>query len=369
MTHFLQARKTGRLLFFIGMLAIGLPASAGMIPPWEQVFTFQGQLKNNGTPYSGSVPMEFSLWSAASGGSQVGSAWQENVQVQNGLFVAEVYIPSATWNDQRYLQVSVDGETLGSRQRINPTPTSMLAFETNNGGNSGPWTVNGNDIHYLSGRVGIGREPGTMLDVNALPGFSPLRVAVAGTTRLSMGPGGGLSVGSAVAAPDTGIRIQGPSVLNGIATLASLGTAGGNSLCRNGSNQIAQCSSSARYKDDIVDLEPMAGVLKALRPVSYRWIDSGEEDLGLVAEEVALIEPRLVTRNAAGDIEGVKYERLSAILLAVLQEQLVRLDQRDAELAELRSELDDLRGQTAQRLALLEALLMSGPELAQGARQ
>ena len=37
-------------------------------------------------------------------------------------------------------------------------------------------------------------------------------------------------------------------------TLNTLGSAGSTTLCRNASNQIASCSSSARYKNDIDDL-------------------------------------------------------------------------------------------------------------------
>jgi hypothetical protein len=163
-----------------------------------------------------------------------------------------------------------------------------------------------------------------------------------------------------------------------------LGLAGATSVCRNSSNQIAACSSSARYKSDIEDLDLGLATMARLRPVTYRWIGSGQADLGFVAEDVALVDERLVTRNEAGDIEGVKYERLTAVLaraMTELQEReeasLARLEaegaRKDAEIEVLRSEIDELRvrqfaelAALHQQLAELRALL--APQVAAGGR-
>ncbi len=106
--------------------------------------------------------------------------------------------------------------------------------------------------------------------------------------------------------------------------LPTLGSAGSTSLCRNASNQISTCSSSARYKEQIEDLPPSLDAVLRLRPVAYVWKANGMPDVGFVAEEVAALDERLVTRNADGEIEGVKYDRLSAVLAAAMQEMAVR---------------------------------------------
>jgi len=41
----------------------------------------------------------------------------------------------------------------------------------------------------------------------------------------------------------------------------------------------------------------------------------------LVAEEVAKVEPLLVTHNEKGEIEGVKYDRISVVLINAVKEQ------------------------------------------------
>ncbi len=127
----------------------------------------------------------------------------------------------------------------------------------------------------------------------------------------------------------------------------TLGTSASTTLCRNASNQISGCSSSARYKEHITDLELGLAVVERLRPVAYDWKETHEADVGFVAEEIAAIDPRLVTRNAAGEIEGVKYERLTAVLAAALQESNARFA----------LELDSLRAEAARREARLDERL------------
>lgn len=132
--------------------------------------------------------------------------------------------------------------------------------------------------------------------------------------------------------------------------LPTLGTAGATSLCRNASNQIASCSSSARYKDHIEDLRLGLDAALLLRPVGYQWKDTHVADVGFVAEEVATLDERLVTRNAEGEIEGVKYDRLTVVLAGAVQELAAReqlqsesISRLDAENAAIRAELDDMR--------------------------
>jgi hypothetical protein len=43
--------------------------------------------------------------------------------------------------------------------------------------------------------------------------------------------------------------------------------------------------------------------------------------LGLGAEDVEKVEPLLVTYNAKGEVEGVKYDRVAVVLVNALKEQ------------------------------------------------
>src|SRR5204862_3872558 len=64
--------------------------------------------------------------------------------------------------------------------------------------------------------------------------------------------------------------------------------------------------SSRRYKEDIVDMGAASEGLLSLRPVTFRYkgpSDHGEKpiEFGLIAEEVAEVNPDLVGRDAKGE--------------------------------------------------------------------
>jgi hypothetical protein len=123
-------------------------------------------------------------------------------------------------------------------------------------------------------------------------------------------------------------------------TLAVYGTqvGGDNSLCWNsGTFQIAQCSSSLRYKDHIVSFTKGLDLLNRLRPITFAWKSSGVRDLGFGAEDVAGVEPLLVTRNDKGEVEGVKYDRITAVLVNAVKEQQEQIKRQRNEIASLKA--------------------------------
>lgn len=95
----------------------------------------------------------------------------------------------------------------------------------------------------------------------------------------------------------------------GVVGITTLGAAGSTSLCRNASNQISTCSSSLRYKTNIHPFIAGLSVLNRLKPITFDWKQGGMHDLGFGAEDIAAVEPLLVTRNDKGEVEGVKYDR------------------------------------------------------------
>lgn len=125
---------------------------------------------------------------------------------------------------------------------------------------------------------------------------------------------------------------------------------GGNSAVCQTFNVLSACSSSLRYKTAIQPLDSGLTLVRSLRPVSFKWKSDGSNDLGLIAEEVEAVEPRLVTHNQKGEVEGVKYDHLSAVLISALKEQQVMIETQQQEIATQRSMIKKL----AERLAALE---------------
>ncbi len=121
-----------------------------------------------------------------------------------------------------------------------------------------------------------------------------------------------------------------------IIRVRGLGTGGNNSLCRNGSTQIAFCSSSLRYKINVAPFHSGLSLVNRLQPILFNWKTSGETDLGLGAEDVAKVEPLLVTHNEKGEIEGVKYDRIAVVLLNAVKEQQAQIQNQQREIESLK---------------------------------
>jgi hypothetical protein len=132
---------------------------------------------------------------------------------------------------------------------------------------------------------------------------------------------------------------------NGRVAINSVGTGGSTNLCLNSSNQISSCSSSVRYKNNIHPFIPGLNLIKRLRPVSFKWKSDGSLDFGLVAEEIAELEPLLVSRNRDGAIEGVKYDRVGVVLVNAVQEQQQQIDKQKKE---IQGQNDLIKSQTMQ---------------------
>jgi hypothetical protein len=124
--------------------------------------------------------------------------------------------------------------------------------------------------------------------------------------------------------------------IGGIVHINALGAAGATSLCRNASNQISTCSSSLRYKTAVRPFLSGLEIINRLRPIAFTWKQDGTRDLGLGAEDVAQVEPLLIFRNEKGQVEGVKYNQLSAVFINAFKEQQARIELQQTQIESLK---------------------------------
>jgi len=141
--------------------------------------------------------------------------------------------------------------------------------------------------------------------------------------------------------------------------VGSLGVSGGTQLCLNGAGLIAACSSSLRYKTEVRQFSAGLEILNRLRPITFTWKSDHTRDLGLGAEDVAAVEPLLVTRNDKGEIEGVKYDRLSAVLINAVKEQQAQIEQQQNQ---LKQQQDGLKQQQSQIESLKKLVCLDHPQ-------
>jgi hypothetical protein len=140
-------------------------------------------------------------------------------------------------------------------------------------------------------------------------------------------------------------QVPGSLRVSGTLDAITLDTNGQVSICQTASHRFAYCSSSLRYKTDVMPYARGLELVARLRPIAFTWKDGGGRDLGLGAEDVAALEPLLVTRNEAGEVEGVKYDRVAVILLNAVRAQQAQIARQAEEIRALRERLDALDGQ------------------------
>lgn len=97
-------------------------------------FTYQGNLTAGVNAAGGSYDLTFSLWSAASGGSQIGATvTKPDTLISNGLFTVSLDFGAAFSGGNRWLEIAVRTNaasvftTLVPRQAVTPTPYAVTA--------------------------------------------------------------------------------------------------------------------------------------------------------------------------------------------------------------------------------------------------
>jgi hypothetical protein len=104
---------------------------------------------------------------------------------------------------------------------------------------------------------------------------------------------------------------------------------------------LVNCSSSIRYKENVHSAAFGLSEVMAMHPVTFKWKGRDENDLGLIAEEVAKINPLFVTYKN-GEIEGVKYPQLTAVLANAIKDQ--------------QKQINDLRGVNTSQATQIRTL-------------
>ncbi|HZS47853.1 MAG TPA: tail fiber domain-containing protein, partial [Blastocatellia bacterium] len=135
------------------------------------------------------------------------------------------------------------------------------------------------------------------------------------------------------------VNVNGDFSASGTISVGLLSSNGNTSLCKNAAGFLATCSSSLRYKKDLQPYTPGLSLINRLNPIIFRWKSDNSIDLGFGAEDVAKVEPLLVTHNAQGQVEGVKYDRITAALVNAVKEQQTQITEKQTEITQLKDQV------------------------------
>lgn len=333
---------TQRILYIVAIVASISPIAAHA----DTAFTYQGELRQNGGLADGPFNMDFALWDAASGGSQVGETIMiDGVQVTEGRFTVELDFGAESFdNSGRWLEIEVAGDTLLPRQPLTPTPYAIYSIQTRG--------VFVDD----AGNIGIGTtSPEFPLDVlhNEVGGAAVrgVNTAVSGVAIHGRSPTDGLGVQGISEGP-AGVGVSGTALSDSGKNAGVVGSSfssDGYDFYAGGAGIDYGALSSRRWKQNI---EPIARPLEKvarLRGVSFEWdaTHGGHHDVGMIAEEVGAVLPEIVVYEENGvDAQGMDYSKLTPLLVEAV----------NALRAEKDAELDALREENAVLRARIEHL-------------
>lgn len=114
-------------------------------------------------------------------------------------------------------------------------------------------------------------------------------------------------------------------------------------------------ASDGRLKEGITPIRYGIETVKALSPVSYKMRSTGEAQIGFIAQEVAPLIPEIVS-GSEGDVEvgevmGISYGNLTAVLVKAIQEQQVVIEGQKEIIAEQGWRIADLEAKVAMILS------------------
>ena len=116
--------------------------------------------------------------------------------------------------------------------------------------------------------------------------------------------------------------------------------------------QLGTTSSSRRFKHEIKPIDKASEAILALKPVTFHYKndDTATPQFGLIAEEVADVDPDLVVRDEKGEIYTVRYDAVNALLLneflkehRKVEQQAYKMDAADRKIQEQEAMIAELK--------------------------
>jgi hypothetical protein len=130
-------------------------------------------------------------------------------------------------------------------------------------------------------------------------------------------------------------------IVGGISVVIS-GTGG------NGDQPLGYASSSGRYKQEIQPMDKASETLFALKPVTFRAKGSSGDaaqvkHYGLIAEDVATVDPDLVVFNPEGKPETLRFDSINAMLLNEFLKEHRKVDDQSRKIQEQEATITELK--------------------------
>jgi hypothetical protein len=122
--------------------------------------------------------------------------------------------------------------------------------------------------------------------------------------------------------------------------------------------ELLQVVSSARYKENIKLMLKGSEAIFALKPVTFRYkkkLDAkGVPQFRLVAEEVARVNPDLVTLDCEGRPDSVRYEGVNVMLLNEFLKEHRAFTEEERKVTQQPKEIETLKAELKEQRMLID---------------
>jgi hypothetical protein len=244
---------------------------------------------------------------------------------------------------------------------------NALTNNTDGGGNTaiGAYTLQSNTTSFNNTAIGANALLNSTLgDGNIAVGINAGANLTSGDLNIYIGSQGAATESNTIRIGDTEGVPSTATYISGISGTPVVGDA----VVVDANGQLGTVASSQRFKTAIKPMDNASEAILALRPVTFRYkeeIDSkGAPQFGLLAEEVAKVNPNLVVRDRNGKIYSVRYEAVNAMLLNEFLKEHQKVAEQDRKLREQEATIAQLKSSDVLQQQQMKALAVTVKEQA-----
>ncbi len=194
---------------------------------------------------------------------------------------------------------------------------------------------------------------------NTASGGAALGSNSTGNNNTALGAGAGAAVTTANDVICIGYNVAGADVSNScfIGNIRGVTTGNGDAIpvLIDSAGQLGTASSSRRFKKEIKPMDESSEAILALKPVTfhYKSATTNRPQFGLIAEDVAEVDPDLVVRDKNGEIYTVRYDAVNAMLLNEFLKEHRKVEEQQATITQLK---ENFQYQMAEQQQQIKAL-------------
>jgi hypothetical protein len=178
---------------------------------------------------------------------------------------------------------------------------------------------------------------------NVAVGRGALVLNTTGSSNIALGFNAGVNVTTAsnvISIGSSGANVSNSCFIGNIFGVTTVNV--GTPVLVDSAGQLGTISSSRRFKHEIKSLDEASEAILALKPVTFHYKSDKKDtpQFGLIAEDVAKVNPDLVVRDENGDIYSVRYDQVNAMLLNEFLKEHRRVEELKSAMAQQRKDFE-----------------------------